>query len=214
MMSLRRRIALLICPDLDPAPKGSLPVFCSVRTKMGNSQKVEQVPNRNVISALLALTDAFQRATALSDWEIAARAGVNNRAIKILRGGSPIHPTSTARLFEFFEEAWPETEPWPLDDATTARFGTVLTIPVIERLGGPDAMLALIVRSGRKRTKDAVLSWARRAGMPAYARSIAHNECRRLGMSPEETEFEPTRLTPAQITHLRSSSPSKKRSAA
>lgn len=197
-LTTRRRIALLICPEL--------------RLEIKEPQPTDD-GNQNIIAALLALIDAFQEETALSDWEIPVRAGVNNRAIKILRGGSPVSPKTTARLFEFFEETWPKTVPWPLDHATTARFGTVLTIPLIERLGGPDAMLALIVESGRKRTKDAVLSWARRSGMPAYARSLARNECLRRGVPVLQADFEPTRLTPAQITHLRTSSPKSKEAA-
>lgn len=184
---LRRSVALIICPQLRPSAAGA--------------QQCDR--DLGAISALLALCDAFQAETAISDWEIASRAGVNNRAIKILRGGAGVSAKTAARLFEYFEEAWPKGARWPLDEEATARFGTVLTIPIIEMLGGHDAMLALVIESGRKRTKDAVQSWARRAGMPEYARQLAARECERRGIAITASDFEPSRLTPAQIERLR-----------
>ena len=184
---IRRRVALFICPELRPS--------------VISDEKRDRAPS--VIDALLTLCDAFQARTALSDWELAAKAGVNNRAIKILRSGSPVSDKTAARLFEYFEEMWPKSVAWPLDDQTTARFGTILTIPVIELLGGHEAMLALIRESGRKRSKDAVRSWARRSGMPGYARELARSECQLRGIPLKATDFEPARLTPAQIDRLR-----------
>lgn len=183
----RRRVALTICPEL-----------CGQTRQVENHDHLQD----NRISSLLKLVDAFQAATALSDWEIADRAGVNNRAVHILRSGSQLHQRSAARLFEYLEEAWPQSEPWPLDDAATAKFGTVLTIPVIELLGGTDAMLRLIHESGRRRTKDAVLSWARRSGMPEYAKHLARAECEARGIKVGDADFQPARLTPTQITKL------------
>lgn len=190
---LRRSVAAFIYPEM----------LRDERQKKdeGDDQKVGV--DQNIISALLTLTNAFQAQTAVSDWEVAGRAGVNNRAIMILRRGSVVAPRTAARLFEYFEESWPVSLAWPLDAAVTALFGTILTIPVIEKVGGPDAMLDLIRQSGRKRTKGAVASWASRSGMPDYARTLASNECQRSGIAVSADDFDPTRLTPAQIDALR-----------
>lgn len=82
-LNLRRRIALAVCPELS-----------STTQRAESSEHLQD----NRISSLLKLVDAFQMATALSDWEIADRAGVNNRAVHILRDGSQLHQRSAARL--------------------------------------------------------------------------------------------------------------------
>lgn len=189
---LRRSLAAAICPEL---ARTKVEVGVAPARPAGGSE-------RNVISGLLILTDAFQFATALSDWEVARRAGVNNRAIIILRRGSPVAPRTAARLFEFFEEAWPVGMVWPLDSETNALFGTILTIPAIEMVGGIEAMHELVRASGRKRTKGAIQAWAARSGMPEYARHLAMMECARLGVTVSAKDFESARLSPRQIVDL------------
>lgn len=222
LLTLRKRIALAICPELGTesaarrAMKARAEWLVEERAHLARQRDptagfagdavddaIAAMPEVNVISALVRLVDDFQQNTALSDWEVATRAGVNNRAVKILRRGSPLAPKTAAKLFEYLEEAWPEGLTWPLDEAATRHFGTVLTIPAIEKVGGPDAMLDLIRASGRKRTIDAVRSWASRSGMPEYARYLAKADCTARGIELNQADFEPSRLTPAQITNLR-----------
>ncbi len=186
-MSIRRRLALWLCPELLQIPISTAPPD-------------EQV---NAISALLSLINAYQQQTGFSDWEVASRAGANNRAIFILRDGRPIAEKTAARLFEYLQEAWPSSLEWPLTEAETARFATIYVIPAMEMVGGKHQVHALIEASGRTRTIDAVQTWVRREGMPEYARYLVRHFGEKHGISFTNDDFLPTRMTPAEITKLR-----------
>lgn len=203
LVPLRRRIAKFIAP---PDETGPAVIFRSCRNRRVRSRDAGHSASStedNVITALLRLVDTYQQATGVSDWEVTKSAGVNNRATIILRRGSPVHPNTSAKLFEYIKKTWPDGVAWPLDEIATTRFGTILTIPAIEKIGGPEAMLRLIEKSGRKRTIGAVYSWAGRSGMPEYARYLARSTFEAQGIDFSEADFSPKRLTPTQITALR-----------
>jgi len=108
-MSLRRRIALWICPELR------------------SQARVSAASSRDQV--LIALADQYRAACDVSDWGIAERAGVNNRAIMLLRDGKTVRTETASSLFEFFRANRKLLKVWPVTPEDEKRFFQVDCIP-------------------------------------------------------------------------------------
>lgn len=186
-MGFRRRLALFICPEL------------------AASTRVNCVTSRDQL--LVKLADLYAEATSTSDWEIAARAGVNNRALILLRDGKTVRPKTAAALFELFRSSRAKMPCWPVSPEDERRFFRVDCIPAVEKVGGAHAVHSLVVASGRSRTLDAVYSWTRR-GLPCYARRLISQFARENGVALGDEDFEVAKLTALEIQRLKAAAPS------
>lgn len=101
-MSLRRRLALMICPEL------------------ASPESVTSVTSRDQI--LLSLADQYAAATAVSDWAIAERAGVNNRAVFLMREGKSVAQPTASALYEFFYSNRKVFSRWPVSPEDEKRY--------------------------------------------------------------------------------------------
>jgi len=185
-MSIRRRLALLICPEL------------------ASPEKVTSVTSRDQI--LLSLADQYAAAAAVSDWAIAERAGVNNRAVFLMREGKSVTQPTASALYEFFYSNRRVFAEWPVSAEDEKRFFRVDCIPAIEKVGGHEAVHAIITESGRARTVGAVLTWTRR-GVPGYGRRLIEAFARRHGIKLSDQDFELAKLSKPEIMALRASAP-------
>lgn len=173
---LRKRLALWICPELQASKPATF--------QSGQQQ------------AILALYHAYSGHTGRSHWEICEAAGVNNRAIQYLEDGRTVQPRTLSKLFWHFEAVWPAGLPWPIQEGVETGF-FIPKVPVIERLGGVDAVIALLKSRGITRSRETVLTWPRRRGVPRYAQRIFADHFASLGIEINESDYLPSK---AEVT--------------
>ena len=167
-MSLRRRLALLICPDLAPETCSVTPIFRSVRGAF-----LPRPVNKPVGTTAMGLK-AFREARGMSADDVAFTIGLRLGEIERIEDGS-VHPSLNvlahlrdvlgADLNEIIGVAVPLGR---LRMNSPGFYGPV-TFGFIDKLGGEDAVRRIVKPVRGTLRKQSIQNWHERRRVPHYA---------------------------------------------